>query len=47
MTLGVELFLYQVNSSQQTASALACCILLLVTLLYLIMRKLTKGKLSV
>ncbi len=46
-TLGVELFLYQVNSSQQTASALACCILLLVLMLYLVMRKLSKGKVTI
>ncbi len=47
MTLGVELFRYQMNSSQQTAAALACCILLLVLILNLVMRKLTKGKASI
>ena len=47
MTLGVELFRYQMNSSQQTAAALACCILLLVLILNLVMRKLTKGKVSI
>ena len=45
-TLGVELYLYQVNSSQQTAAALACCILLLVLIMNLVMRKVTKGKFS-
>ena len=46
-TLGVELFLYQVNSSQQTAAAMACCILLIILVLNLVMRKLTKGKYSI
>ena len=47
VTLGVELFQYQVNSSQQTAAALACCILILVLVLNIVMRKLTKGKVSI
>jgi len=46
-TLGVELYLYQMNNSQQTASALACCILLLVLILNIVMRKVTKGKVSI
>ncbi len=46
-TLGVELYLYQVNSSQQTASALACVILLMVLIMNIVMRKVTKGKFSI
>ena len=46
-TLGVELFLYQTYHSQQTASALASGILILVTVLNVALARLTKGKISI
>jgi len=46
-TLGVELFTYQTYHSQQTASALASAILLMVILLNWLLNKLTKGKFSI
>ena len=46
-TLGVELFLYQTYHSQQTASALASGILILVTVLNVALGRLTKGKISI
>lgn len=46
-TLGVELFTYQTYHSQQTASALASAILLMVIILNWILNKLTKGKFSI
>ncbi len=46
-TLGVELFNYQTYHSQQTASALASGILLLVIILNFVLNKLTKGKFSI
>lgn len=46
-TLGVELFLYQTYHSQQTASALAAAILILVAVLNILMNRLTKGKFSI
>lgn len=46
-TLGVELFLYQTYHSQQTASALASAILLIVIVLNFALNKLTKGKFSI
>ncbi len=46
-TLGVELYLYQTYHSQQTASALACGILILIIVLNIVMRKLTKGRFSI
>ena len=46
-TLGVELFIYQTYHSQQTASALAGAILILVAALNFAMSRLTKGKFSI
>ena len=46
-TLGVELYLYQTYHSQQTASALAAAILILVAMLNILMNRLTKGKFSI
>lgn len=46
-TLGVELFTYQTYSSQQTASALATAILLLVIAINFALNKLTDGKFSI
>lgn len=46
-TLGVELYLYQTYHSQQTASALAAAILILVAVLNILMNRLTKGKFSI
>ncbi len=46
-TIGVELYLYQTYHSQQTASALASVILIAVTVLNILMTKLTKGKFSI
>jgi iron(III) transport system permease protein len=46
-SLGVELFLYQTYHSQQTAAALAGCILILVAVLNFVMNKLTKGRFSI
>ncbi len=46
-TLGVELFLYQTYHSQQTASALASGILIVVTALNYLLYKITKGKFSI
>ncbi|MCD8224180.1 MAG: iron ABC transporter permease [Clostridiales bacterium] len=46
-TLGVELFTYQTYHSQQTASALATAILVVVIVLNVVMDKLTKGKFSI
>ena len=46
-TLGVELFIYQTYHSQQTASALATAILLVVILLNVVLNKATKGKFSI
>lgn len=46
-TLGVDLYIYQTYHSQQTASALASGILILVTVLNLLLFKLTKGKFSI
>ena len=46
-TLGVELFTYQTYHSQQTASALAGGILVLVVVLNLVLDRLTKGKVSI
>lgn len=43
-TIGVELYLYQTYHSQQTASALAGVILIVVILLNLIVKRLFKGK---
>ena len=45
-SLGVELFLYQTYHSQQTASALASAILILVAVLNIVLNKLTKGRFS-
>ncbi len=46
-TLGVDLYLYQTYHSQQTASALAAGILILVVVVNLILMKATKGKFSI
>ena len=46
-TLGVELYLYQTYHSQQTASALAAAILILVAMLNILMNRLTKGRFSI
>ena len=46
-TLGVELYLYQTYHSQQTASALAAAILILVAVLNILMNRLTKGRISI
>ena len=46
-TLGVELYTYQTCHSQQTASALAAAILLLVVSLNLILNKAAKGRFSI
>ena len=46
-TLVVELYLYQTYHSQQTASALAAAILILVAVLNILMNRLTKGKFSI
>ena len=46
-TLGVDLYLYQTYHSQQTASALASGILILVVVVNFIIRKLSKGKFSI
>ena len=46
-SLGVELYLYQTYHSQQTAAALAGCILILVAVLNFAMNKITKGKFSI
>lgn len=46
-SLGVELFLYQTYHSQQTAAALAGCILIIVAVLNFVMNKVTKGKFSI
>ena len=46
-TLGVELFTYQTYHSQQTASALASGILLMVIVLNYVLNKVTKGKFSI
>ena len=45
-TLGVELFTYQTYHSQQTASALASGILIMVIVLNYVLNKVTKGKFS-
>ena len=46
-TLGVELFTYQTYHSQQTASALASGILIMVIVLNYVLNKVTKGKYSI
>ncbi len=46
-TLGVELFTYQTYHSQQTASALASGILIMVIVLNYVLNKATKGKFSI
>ena len=46
-TLGVELYLYQTYHSQQTASALASSILILVAVLNTLLSKLTGGRISI
>ncbi len=46
-SLGVELFLYQTYHSQQTAAALAGCILIIVAVLNFVMNRITKGKFSI
>lgn len=46
-TLGVELFTYQTYHSQQTASALASGILIIVIVLNYVLNKVTKGKFSI
>jgi iron(III) transport system permease protein len=46
-TLGYELFTYQTYHSQQTASALATAILLMVIIVNWILNKLTKGEFSI
>ena len=46
-TLGVELYLYQTYHSQQTASAMAGAILILVMVFNFLMGKLSKGKFSI
>lgn len=46
-TLGVELFTYQTYHSQQTASALASGILVVVIVLNYLLNKFTKGKFSI
>lgn len=46
-TLGVELFTYQTYHSQQTASALASGILIMVIVLNYLLNKFTKGKFSI
>ncbi len=46
-TLGVELFTYQTYHSQQTASALASGILIMVIVLNFVLNKVTKGKFSI
>ena len=46
-TLGVDLFLYQTYHSQQTASALAGGILIVVIIINFALYKLTKGKFSI
>ncbi|MBP3198469.1 MAG: iron ABC transporter permease [Butyrivibrio sp.] len=46
-TLGVDLYINQTYHSQQTASALAGAILIVVTVLNIILNKLTKGKFSI
>ena len=46
-TLGYELYTYQTYHSQQTASALATAILVMVILVNWLLHKLTKGKFSV
>ena len=46
-TLGVELFNYQTYHSQQTASALASGILIMVVVLNYVLNKVTKGKFSI
>ncbi len=46
-TLGVELFTYQTYHSQQTASALASGILIMVIVLNWVLNKVTKGKFSI
>lgn len=46
-TLGVDLYIYQTYHSQQTASALASAILIVVTIANVLLFKLTKGKFSI
>ncbi len=46
-TLGVDLYIYQTYHSQQTASALASAILIVVTITNVLLFKLTKGKFSI
>jgi iron(III) transport system permease protein len=46
-TLGYELFTYQTYHSQQTASALATAILVLVVLVNWLLNRITKGKFSI
>ena len=46
-TLGVELYTYQTYHSQQTASALASGILIMVIVLNFVLNKVTKGKFSI
>ncbi|MCL2420615.1 MAG: iron ABC transporter permease, partial [Defluviitaleaceae bacterium] len=46
-TIGYELYIYQTYHSQQTASALATAILLLVIIINAILYKLTKGEFSI
>ena len=46
-TLGYELYTYQTFHSQQTASALATAILILVIIVNFLLHKLTKGKFSI
>jgi iron(III) transport system permease protein len=46
-TLGFELYTYQTYHSQQTASALATAILVMVILVNFMLNKLTKGKFSI
>lgn len=46
-TLGYELYTYQTYHSQQTASALATAILLMVVIINVALHKLTKGKFSI
>jgi len=46
-TIGYELYTYQTYHSQQTASALATAILLLVIIVNAILYKITKGEFSI
>ncbi|MBR3087578.1 MAG: hypothetical protein IKH02_00995, partial [Prevotella sp.] len=46
-TIGYELYTYQTYHSQQTASAIATGILLLVIVVNALLHKLTKGRFSI